>query len=392
MRMERTAVALPSKPHYVMLDALRGVAAVMVAVFHIMETHMALAGGTSRDTLLNHTYLAVDFFFLLSGFVLAYAYDDRRAALPLGAFLRRRLIRLQPMVVLGGLLGAAVFYAHGAPAVGWGGIPETPLWRWGVVAVLGVLLLPVPKALDIRGWGEMFPLNAVSWSLFYEYIGNVVYAVVLRWLPTRLLAAFVGAMACGAAAWLFLGPTGDLLRGWMLTPEHVGVALLRLFLSFGLGLLLARVARPCPVRVPFWALAVALVAYFAVPRLGGAAHLWLNGLYELFGVLVVFPLIVWLGAGGGLHTHTAREDALCRWLGDLSYPLYITHFPFVLTYTAIVANHGWCSLGQAWPLALATVVATLLFAHLAVRYYDAPFRRFLSARLARPARDCARLK
>lgn len=369
---------LPSKPHYLTLDALRGVAAVMVVVFHIMETHMALAGGTSRDTLLNHTYLAVDFFFLLSGFVLAYAYDDRRRELPFLAFAKRRLIRLQPMVVLGGLLGASVFYAHGAPAVGWGGIPETPVWRWALVALLGCLLLPVPKALDIRGWGEMFPLNAVSWSLFYEYVGNVAYALVLRWLPTRALAAFVGAMACGAAAWLLLGPSGDLLRGWMLTWEHVGVALLRLFLSFGLGLLLARVARPCRVRAPFWVLAALLAAFFAVPRLGGEAAFWLNGLYELFGVLVLFPLIVWLGSG---ETRPA-EAPFCRWLGELSYPLYITHFPLVLTYTAIVANAGWHSLSQSWPLAALTVAAAIALAWCSARFYDAPFRRWLTRRTA----------
>ena len=368
------AAPLPSKPHYLTLDALRGVAAVMVLIFHIMETHMALAGGTSRDTLLNHTYLAVDFFFLLSGFVLAYAYDDRREALPFRAFARRRLIRLQPMVVLGGLLGAAVFYAHGAEAVGWGAIPETPVWRWAAVAALGLLLLPVPKALDIRGWGEMFPLNAVSWSLFYEYVGNVAYALVLRWLPTRWLAAFVGAVGAGAAAWALFGPTGDLLRGWMLTPEHVGVALLRLFLSFGLGLLLARVARPCRVRVPFWALSAALVAFFAVPRLGGAAARGLNGLYARAGVLLLFPAIVWLGAGAT----RPGEAPLCRWLGDLSYPLYITHFPFVLTYTAIVANAGWRSLAQAWPLALLTITLAIAFAWASARLYDAPLRRWLS--------------
>ena len=297
------AAPLPSKPHYLTLDALRGVAAVMVLIFHIMETHMALAGGTSRDTLLNHTYLAVDFFFLLSGFVLAYAYDDRREALPFRAFARRRLIRLQPMVVLGGLLGAAVFYAHGAEAVGWGAIPETPVWRWAAVAALGLLLLPVPKALDIRGWGEMFPLNAVSWSLFYEYVGNVAYALVLRWLPTRWLAAFVGAVGAGAAAWL-------------------------------------------------------------------------NGLYELAGVLLLFPAIVWLGAGAT----RPGEAPLCRWLGDLSYPLYITHFPFVLTYTAIVANAGWRSLAQAWPLTLLTITLAIAFAWASARLYDAPLHRWLSRR------------
>ncbi len=371
-----SAQPLPTKPHYLTLDALRGVAAVMVAAFHVMETHMALGGGTYRDTLLNHTYLAVDFFFLLSGFVLGYAYDDRKDSLPVGAFLRRRLIRLQPMVVVGGLLGAALFWCHFAPAVGWGGIPGTPVWKWALVALLGCLLLPVGKGLDIRGWGEMFPLNAVSWSLFYEYVGNLAYVLVIRRLPTRVLAALVGALGAAALGWLLLGPTGDVLQGWVMEPRHVAVASLRLFLSFGLGLLMSRVARPCPLRVPFPALAAGLIALFAVPRLGGDGAPWANGLYEAFCLLVAFPLIVWLGSG--CHAEGPVGRRVSTFLGDLSYPLYITHFPFIYTYTAFVANRGLVSLSQAWPWALLALVLSVAFAWLTFRFVDVPLRRWLS--------------
>ena len=85
---------------------------------------------------------------------------------------------------------------------------------------------------------------------------------------------------------------------------------------------------------------------------------------------------VWLGAGAT----RPGEAPLCRWLGDLSYPLYITHFPFVLTYTAIVANAGWRSLAQAWPLALLTITLAIAFAWASARLYDAPLRRWLSRR------------
>lgn len=368
--------SLPSKPHYLTLDALRGVAAIMVAIFHIMETHMALGGGTYKDTLLNHTYLAVDFFFLLSGFVLGYAYDDRKDSLSVGAFLRRRLIRLQPMVVMGGLLGAALFWFHCAPAVGWAGIPDTPVWKWALVALLGCLLLPVGKGLDIRGWGEMFPLNAVSWSLFYEYVANLAYVLVIRHLPTRLLAAFVGALAAAMVGWLLLGPTGDVLQGWVMEPRHVMIASLRLFLSFGIGLWMARTLRPCPLRVPFPLLAAALVALFAVPRLGGDAAPWANGLYETFCLLVAFPLIVWLGSG--CHAEGPVGARVSTFLGDVSYPLYITHFPIIYSYTAFVSNRGLHTLAQAWPYALAALLVSILFSYLIFRFVDAPVRRFLT--------------
>ena len=367
---------LPTKPHYLTLDALRGVAAIMVVAFHIMETHMALGGGSSKDTLLNHTYLAVDFFFLLSGFVLGYAYDDRKDSLSVGAFLRRRLIRLQPMVVVGGLLGAAVFWFHCAPGVGWGGILATPVWKWALVALLGCLLIPVGKGLDIRGWGEMFPLNAVSWSLFYEYIGNLAYVLLIRRLPTRLLGALVGILAATMLGWLLLGPSGDVLQGWVLEPRHVAVASLRLFLSFGVGLWMARVLRPCPVRVPFPLLAAALVALFAVPRLGGETTLWANGLYEAFCLLVAFPLIVWLGSG--CHAESPCEARVGAFLGDLSYPLYITHFPILYSYTAFVANRGLRTLAQAWPYALCALLVAIVFAALTFRFVDVPLRRRLS--------------
>ena len=68
-----SAAYADSKPHYDILDGLRGVAALLVVVFHLCEAH-----ATSHfDQLLNHGYLAVDFFFALSGFVIGYAYDDR---------------------------------------------------------------------------------------------------------------------------------------------------------------------------------------------------------------------------------------------------------------------------------------------------------------------------
>ena len=86
---------LASKPHYEILDGLRGVAAVMVVAFHLLEAH---SGGNHLNQIINHGYLAVDFFFMLSGFVIGYAYDYRWNRMSTGTFFKRRLIRLQPMV------------------------------------------------------------------------------------------------------------------------------------------------------------------------------------------------------------------------------------------------------------------------------------------------------
>ena len=87
---------LPSKPRYEILDGLRGVAALIVVAFHLFETYSA---GVTHQ-MLNHGYLAVDFF-VLSGFVIGYAYDDRWGRMTTWQFFKRRLIRLHPMLVAG---------------------------------------------------------------------------------------------------------------------------------------------------------------------------------------------------------------------------------------------------------------------------------------------------
>lgn len=122
---------LASKPRYEILDGLRGVAAMIVVAFHLFETYSK--GPTEQ--ILNHGYLAVDFFFVLSGYVIGYAYDDRFKKMGTWGFFKRRLIRLQPMVVMGTLIGAALFYFGDAP--GFELVTQTPVWKMLLVALLG---------------------------------------------------------------------------------------------------------------------------------------------------------------------------------------------------------------------------------------------------------------
>ena len=107
--MENSQIYLPSKPRYEILDGLRGVAALMVVTFHLFETY---SSGPAHQ-IINHGYLAVDFFFVLSGFVIGYAYDDRWNRMTLGTFFKRRLTRLHPMVIAGTLIGASLFFFAG---------------------------------------------------------------------------------------------------------------------------------------------------------------------------------------------------------------------------------------------------------------------------------------
>ena len=154
---------LASKPHYEILDGLRGVASVMVVAFHLLEAH---SGGSHLEQLINHGYLAVDFFFMLSGFVIGYAYDDRWNRMSVGTFFKRRIIRLHPMVIVGSIIGAVFFYFQESPC--FPAIQNTSVGTMLLVMLLGCTLLPLPLKWDIRGWTEMHPLNGPAWSLYYE--------------------------------------------------------------------------------------------------------------------------------------------------------------------------------------------------------------------------------
>ena len=188
-----------TKPHYHILDGLRGVAALTVVCFHLFEAYAT----SHLDQRINHGYLAVDFFFILSGFVIGYAYDDRWTKMTVWEFLKRRVIRLHPMVVIGTLIGAVMFYFQGCSV--WD-VSRVSVGALLLATLMNALLIPATPGAEIRGVGEMFPLNGPSWSLFFEYIGNLLYAFFIRLLPTRALAALVLLAACGLAGFAVWGP------------------------------------------------------------------------------------------------------------------------------------------------------------------------------------------
>ena len=359
-----------SKRHYPVLDGLRGVAALTVVAFHLCEAHAA----SRFAQVINHGYLAVDFFFLLSGFVIGYAYDDRWRRMSLGEFFQRRLIRLHPMIVVAMVIGALMFYFQAGPLFPM--IADTPLWRMLLIMVIGMTLLPVPPSLDLRGWGEMHPLNGPAWSLFFEYVANVLYALVLRRLPNRILGVL--ALLAGAALvhYLLTGPNGDVIGGWSLEPVQFRLGFTRLAYPFCAGLLLSRVVRPGRIAHAFPMSAAILFATMALPRIGGPETLWMNGLYEAVCIVVAFPLVVWLGASASA---SARTNRVCAALGGLSYPLYIIHYPFVYTYTAWTNEHH-VSLRDGLPVAAATFAVCVALAWLLLKYYDEPVRAWLTRR------------
>jgi len=362
--------ALTTKPHYQILDGLRGVASVTVVAFHIFEAHAT----SPLDQVINHGYLAVDFFFLLSGFVIGYAYDDRWNKMSIKDFFKLRLVRLQPMVIVGMIIGAVCFYFQDSAM--WPAIHQVPVWQMLLVMFIGFTLIPVPPSMDIRGWQEMHPLNGPGWSLFFEYVANIFYAIGVKKFSKTALLILVLVAAC---ALMQLAITkGDLIGGWSITPDQLRIGFTRMMFPFFAGLLLSRAAKLTYIEHAFFWCSLLLVIILCIPRIGGSEHVWMNGLYESLSIIIVFPLIVFVGASGQIKGK--RASKLCKLLGDISYPIYITHYPLIYIYTAWVSDHK-PGFQQALPFALLTFVSSFILAYVCLKWYDEPVRKWLKKKL-----------
>jgi peptidoglycan/LPS O-acetylase OafA/YrhL len=245
--------------------------------------------------------------------------------------------------------------------------------------LIGYTILPIPLSMDIRGWQEMHPLNSVAWSLFFEYIANILYALGLRKLSNKALALFVILAGAVLLHFAVTNPNGDVTGGWTLNAEHMRIGITRTIFPFFAGLLLSRVARPVYIKNAFLWCSLLVAAVLLMPRIGGAEHLWMNGLYEAFCIIIVFPLIVYIGASGMVRSQT--EDKICKFLGALSYPLYMTHYVLVYFYVAWVSNHSGITLWQAWPYALLTFSGAIVLAYASLKLYDEPVRAWLRKKL-----------
>lgn len=153
---------------------------------------------------------------------------------------------------------------------------------------INALLLPATPGTEIRGLGEMYPLNGPGWSLFFEYIGNILYALFIHKFSTRVLAVLVFLAGCGLALFAIGGPYGDICAGFSLTGTEFTAGSLRLLFSFSAGLLLFRIFKPVKIKGAFWICSLSIIALLSVPRLGGAEYLWMNGVYDTVCFAVFF--------------------------------------------------------------------------------------------------------
>lgn len=347
---------LKTKQHFDILDGLRGVAALAVVTFHFME--MAITDYSKN--FIGHGFLAVDFFFCLSGFVIGYAYDDRIQTIGIKQFFISRLIRLQPLVIFGSLLGLLAFLFDP-----FGGHPE--LYSAGKVALIfitSILMIPYPVITE-RSF-NFFGINAPAWSLFWEYVANIVYAFILSRLPRKWLLVLL-ILAAGAicfVAW----HSGSLMGGWGKGNFWDGGA--RISYSFIAGLLIYRSKFIIKNKLGFLGVAILLALAFVMPF-----SKW-NWITEPVVVLFYFPFLIALGAGATLSPAMKK---ICVFSGQISYPLYMTHYAVIWMFLNYYTSHK-PGTGALTLIIIAGLIILTVIAYLVMILFDIPLRQYVGAK------------
>lgn len=360
----------PQRHIYLNLDAMRGVAAICVMLYHFSPF-------ISDGRVLASSYLAVDLFFLLSGFVIAHAYDKKiESGMGFGTFLLIRLIRLYPLYLAGTLLG--VFYLliknRLMPA------QYLPVSDIFVMLTTGMLFIPLVGS----AYHTIFPLNPASWSLFFELFVNVAYFLLFFVLSKRLLATLI-------AGSLLLLTLAAILAGTLdvgMTGQTIVSGMPRVCFSFFLGVLLCRSSAGYHGRLGFlqtgyWAeisLVLTLVIFAIAP------HGAMRAAYDLGSVVLLFPIMVVVGAVAPTHPGCSK---LYGWLGRISYPIYIIHTPMLMIIAGAgksvsidpFTNHPWFGIAMAF--------AVIVMADIGTRIFDEPVRRFLQRQMLRRPRAIA---
>ncbi|WP_165943406.1 acyltransferase family protein [Roseicella aquatilis] len=345
------------------LEGLRGLVAIMVMIMHY-----AISSGfnTEATVFIPRTYLAVDFFFVLSGFIIAHAYERRLlTGMSLPDFVLRRVVRLWPLLILSlSLTLTAIFLA---PLLN---VEHSKRSLSIASFLLSVFLLPTPEALAPLP-PLVFPLNVPAWSLSVEVGANLAYAALVSLLATRRLGLFVIASALMLVVATSLG-SGDLNSGGMW--HNYGGGWLRVCWGFSAGLLvyrlwLRRPPKPLP-PMALYALGLGFVG-ISVAKVESAA-------FDLVAVIVLFPLAVYFGTGIQL---SGFSKALVKQLGHLSYSLYITHIPLIILIKVILLAAHIDLARNALAIFLLGSLLAIAFAWVLDMIYDKPVRAWLSRRL-----------
>ena len=355
---------IAERDRFIVLDGMRGLAALAVIADHVPSEIMR--------TVLPGRYLAVDFFFVLSGFVLAHVYGERlRQGMSLFSFMQVRLIRLYPLY-----LAAVVISFAMSVLVAVKGWEPYALSQVFTSLAFALLLVPCPPSLSL--WPNApFPFVGPSWSLFFELVINVVFAAVGRFLTSALCLWFMGTGAAGLTVATFAGvDIGG--HAW----SNILGGPLRVTFGFFAGVWLYKLRdRWTPPALPVWAAFGILFAAMAMP----APH-ELRPYWDLIAILFIFPPLVAMSANSRAK---GKLLGFCAFIGLVSYGVYVLHVP-LFAWVRLTLQR--LDIYEQMPgLALVALMAVVAVSTTWVLHvvYDAPVRRFLSRRKQRKSRETA---
>lgn len=360
-----------NRPHrFDALDGLRGIAALTVMVGH--------CGLLLGIFWLHNDLVAVDTFFVMSGFVIAHSYSERLCrGMPASEYLYRRVVRLYPMFIIGLLIGAAVLYY---------GMHSGAIAYQSKQILSGVLLnlLYVPSLnwahiyFDFEV-GQVFPADPPAWSLFLEMLASGAFLLLfgLHRKALMLVSAlcYVALIVAGVYyAKIKGGAWVDIHNGWATNNFFGGFP--RVGFSFSLGVLLNRLSRDGVGRRIQSVVERISYRSFALYGAGLAMFLFpksIHGLYPLLAVATVGPAIVF--AGAQIELRPGLERNIATFLGWISYPVYCLHYP-VLRLLIFLRDGQQVS---GYLLLAVTAAVTLVLAVVLTRWYEEPLRAVLSA-------------
>ena len=345
------------KGRFFTLDGLRGVAALSVVYFHLASFRWVPEPPAA--------YLAVDLFFGLSGFVIAHAYDVRfRRGMTVCEFMKRRLVRLFPLYILTLIVFSIILYRDQI-------MSGTIVWHQMIATTFSNLLLFPTPFLTEQPAG-LFPSDPPAWSLFLEFwIANLGYACLWRYLTGKTLLLIIAVSALGLV--LCQNYYGTLNLGVRWHGFSEGVA--RVCFSFFLGISISRIveAKAVRVKVAPWF----LLSFLAVVLLAPIGREQLK-FYELTCILVIFPLMIYFGSA--VVETRPRLGAL---LGDISYAVYLLHYPIAQKLDAFARFRGY---EPGVVSGASFLFGCVVIAYLVDRSFDVPMRRWLTG-ISQPLRS-----
>jgi peptidoglycan/LPS O-acetylase OafA/YrhL len=333
------------------LDIARIVAAIVILFHHLVP----LLGVTQG---VPHGYLAVDLFFMISGFVVQARYGTHLAnGLPASEFIRQRMQRLWPLLVLAGLVSSIETFAR---LMFGSSLAKVGMLDIGWSALSSFAALPSPVSVQM-GHGN-WPLNPPLWSLFYELLVGVAFAPWILRARTWLLC-IVTSMAGGALAFIVV-QYGHANGGVFLVDATLAAA--RMLFGFGMGALVSRFVLQA---TKLWTLGFPIATGIVIGALLVPA--WESIPTDLIAILAALPSLVWL-----LTKVPDRLDGIAsRLAGELAYAIYVLHWPLLFLLRNVARHLQWMTLDSIGSC-LVLGACILLLSVLAVVGFERPVRRW----------------